>query len=73
MMHGLEKSDRLIRPKKLSNKAAQSAAEKAEGRSLAKGNLLGERSERAGMDAGVMVLAMVLLTIVALTVCLRPR
>ena len=39
MMHGQEKSDRLIQPKKPSNKAEQSAAEKAEGRSLAKGNL----------------------------------
>ena len=39
MMHGLEKSDRLTVPKKLSNKAERSAAEKAEGRSLAKGNL----------------------------------
>ena len=38
MMHGLEKSDRLTVPKKLSNKAERSAAEKAEGRSLAKGN-----------------------------------
>ena len=34
MAHGLEKSDRLIQPKKLSNKAEQSAAEKAEGRSV---------------------------------------
>ena len=39
MMDGLEKSDRLIQPKKLSNTAERSAAEKAEGRSLAKGNL----------------------------------
>ena len=39
MMHGLEKSDRLTVPKKRSNKAERSAAEKAEGRSLAKGNL----------------------------------
>ncbi len=39
MMHGLEKSDRLTVPKKPSNKAERSAAEKAEGRSLAKGNL----------------------------------
>ena len=39
MMHGLEKSDRLTVPKKLSNKAERSAAGKAEGRSLAKGNL----------------------------------
>src|SRR6266700_3246443 len=38
MTHGLEKSDRLTVPKKLSNKAERSAAEKAEGRSLAKGN-----------------------------------
>src|SRR5437870_7988913 len=38
MMDGLEKSDRLIQPKKLSNTAERSAAEKAEGRSLAKGN-----------------------------------
>jgi hypothetical protein len=39
MMHGQEKSDRLTVPEKLSNKAERSAAEKAEGRSLAKGNL----------------------------------
>src|SRR6266436_2599657 len=39
MMDGLEKSDRLIQPKKLSNTAERSAAEGAEGRSLAKGNL----------------------------------
>src|SRR5260370_9068164 len=38
MMHGLEKSDRLTVPKKLSNRAERSVAEKAEGRSLAKGN-----------------------------------
>jgi RNA-directed DNA polymerase len=38
MTHGLEKSDRLTVPKKRSNKAERSAAEKAEGRSLAKGN-----------------------------------
>jgi group II intron reverse transcriptase/maturase len=40
MTHGLEKSDRLIQPKKLSNNAEKSVAEKAEGRSLAKGNPL---------------------------------
>ena len=34
MVHGLEKSDRLIQPKKLSNKAERSAAEGAEGRSV---------------------------------------
>src|SRR6266581_7595257 len=39
MMHGQEKSDRLTVPEKLSNKAERSAAQKAEGRSLAKGNL----------------------------------
>ena len=38
MMHGLEKSDRLTVPKKPSKKAERSAAERAEGRSLAKGN-----------------------------------
>ena len=38
MMHGLEKSDRRVVPRKLSNKAERSAAEGAEGRSLAKGN-----------------------------------
>ena len=38
MMHGLEKSDRLTVPKKPLNKAERSVAEKAEGRSLAKGN-----------------------------------
>jgi RNA-directed DNA polymerase len=36
--HGLEKSDRLTVPKKRSNKAEPAAAERAEGRSLAKGN-----------------------------------
>ncbi len=46
MMHGREKSDRLIRPKKPSNKAEQSAAEKAEGRSLAKGNPLQDDTNR---------------------------
>jgi group II intron reverse transcriptase/maturase len=38
MTYGLEKSDRLTVPKKPSNKAEPSAAEEAEGRSLAKGN-----------------------------------
>src|SRR6266581_1789351 len=38
MMHGQEKSDRLTVPEKLSHKAERSVAEKAEGRSLAKGN-----------------------------------
>ena len=38
MTHELEKSDRLTVPKKPPNKAERSAAEKAEGRSLAKGN-----------------------------------
>jgi len=38
MMDELEKSDRLTVPKKSSNKAERSTAEKAEGRSLAKGN-----------------------------------
>src|SRR5712692_2488828 len=46
MTHGLEKSDRLIQPKKLSNKAEQSVAEKAEGRSLAKGNPLQDDTTR---------------------------
>jgi RNA-directed DNA polymerase len=46
MMHGREKSDRLIRPKKPSNKAEQSAAERAEGRSLAKGNPLQDDTNR---------------------------
>jgi len=45
-MDGLEKSDRLIQPKKLSNKAKRSAAEKAEGRSLAKGNPLQDDTTR---------------------------
>ena len=40
MTHGLEKSDRLIQPKKLSNNAEKSVAEEAEGRRLAKGNPL---------------------------------
>ena len=40
MMHEREKSDRFTVPKKPSNKAERSAAEKAEGRSLAKGNPL---------------------------------
>src|SRR5436190_12528528 len=40
MTHGLEKSDRLTVPKKLSNKAESSAVERVEGRSLAKGNPL---------------------------------
>ena len=39
MMHGREKSDRLTVPKKPTNKAERSAAERAEGRSLAEGNL----------------------------------
>ena len=38
MMHEREKSDRFTVPKKPSNKAERSAAERAEGRSLAKGN-----------------------------------
>src|SRR5438132_2734723 len=46
MKHGLEKSDRLIQPKKLLNKAEQSVAEKAEGRSLAKGNPLQDDTTR---------------------------
>ena len=46
MTHGLEKSDRLIQPKKPSNKAEQSAAERAEGRSLAKGNLPQDDADR---------------------------
>ena len=46
MVHGFEKSDRLIQPKKLSNKAERSAAEKAEGRSLAKGDLPQDDSNR---------------------------
>jgi hypothetical protein len=46
MVHGLEKSDRLIQPKKPSNKAEQSAAERAEGRSLAKGNLPQDDTDR---------------------------
>src|SRR5712691_3749993 len=46
MTHGLEKSDRLTVPKKLLNKAEQSVAEKAEGRSLAKGNPLQDDTNR---------------------------
>jgi RNA-directed DNA polymerase len=46
MMHGLEKSDRLTVPKKPSNKAERLAAEKAEGRSLAKGNPLQDDTNR---------------------------
>src|SRR5713101_8209574 len=46
MTHGLEKSDRLTVPKKPSNKAEQSVAEKAEGRSLAKGNPLQDDTTR---------------------------
>ena len=46
MTHGLEKSDRLTVPKKLLNKAEQSVAEKAEGRSLAKGNPLQDDTTR---------------------------
>ncbi len=46
MANGLEKSDRLIRPKRLSNKAERSAAEKAEGRSLAKGNPPQDNADR---------------------------
>jgi hypothetical protein len=46
MTHGLEKSDRLTVPKKLSNKAERSAAEEAEGRSLAKGNPLQDDADR---------------------------
>ena len=46
MKHGLEKSDRLIQLKKLLNKAEQSVAEKAEGRSLAKGNPLQDDTTR---------------------------
>src|SRR5713226_3508486 len=46
MTHGLEKSDRLTVPKKLSNKAEQAVAEKAEGRSLAKGNPLQDDTTR---------------------------
>jgi retron-type reverse transcriptase len=38
MMHEREKSDRLTVPKTPLNKAARSAAEEADGRSLAKGN-----------------------------------
>src|SRR6266567_4596010 len=46
MMHGQEKSDRLTVPEKLSNKAERSVAEKAEGRSLAKGNPLQDDTTR---------------------------
>src|SRR6266571_2034591 len=46
MTYGLEKSDRRVVPKKPSNKAEQSVAEKAEGRSLAKGNPLQDDTNR---------------------------
>jgi RNA-directed DNA polymerase len=46
MTHGLEKSDRLTVPKKPTNKAERSAAEEAEGRSLAKGNPLQDDTDR---------------------------
>ena len=47
MAHGLEKSDRLIQPKKLSNKTEQSAAEKAEG-----SNCLGCQGVRWSQTSG---------------------
>jgi RNA-directed DNA polymerase len=46
MTHGLEKSDRRVVPQKPSNKAERSATEKAEGRSLAKGNPLQDDTNR---------------------------
>ena len=50
MMNEQGKSDNLIVPKKLPNKAPQGAAEAMEGSGLAKGNLLGQT--RTGRGSG---------------------
>ena len=46
MMNERGKSDNLIVPERLSNKAPKGAAEAAEGSGLAKGNLLGQNTHR---------------------------
>jgi hypothetical protein len=53
MMNEQGKSDNLIVPKKLPNKAPQGAAEAMEGSGLAKGNLLGQNAHRTQYRASV--------------------
>jgi group II intron reverse transcriptase/maturase len=53
MMNGQGKSDNLIVPEKLPNKAPQGAAEAMEGSGLAKGNLLGQNTHRTQHRASV--------------------
>jgi hypothetical protein len=51
-MNGHRKSDSSILPEKLPNKAVQTAAEEAEGRGLAKGNLRQQNAPRTQGRAG---------------------
>jgi len=53
MMHGPEKSDLLIVPKKPANKAGRSAAESVEGRSETKGNAELQSTARTQSRAAV--------------------
>jgi hypothetical protein len=55
MMHGHEKSDRCVVPRKFPNKAERSAAEGMEGRHLVEGRPVGKA--RTGHRAGFRVLA----------------